>query len=166
MALVPADSSAPLAALAAALVLAGGGALGGPWVAPTRLDAAARAAVVQLERYGSWAGWIRAWCQMLAVESQAVTAGLRTVRARGEEDRSRARSLRKVGATVAAVLGHLQAEGTMSVPDGARALGLTRPTVAASLGTLERLAMAEELTGRGRDRVWAYRPYVDALGPT
>jgi hypothetical protein len=164
--LVSGESGAPLAALAAALGLASGGATGGPWVAPVRLDAAARAAVVQLERYGSWAAWIRAWCQLLAAESQAVAAGLREVRARSEEDRSRARALRKVGTTVTAVLGHLQAEGAIGIPDGASALGLTRPTIAASLDKLEGLELAAELTGRGRDRVWAYRPYVEAFGPS
>jgi Fic family protein len=41
--------------------------------------------------------------------------------------------------------------------------GLTAPTVNAALADLERLGIVEEVTGRKRDRVFAYRGYLAIL---
>jgi Fic family protein len=42
--------------------------------------------------------------------------------------------------------------------------GLSAPTVNATLADLERLGVVEEVTGRRRGRVFAYRAYLDILG--
>ena len=42
--------------------------------------------------------------------------------------------------------------------------GLSAPTVNAALADLERLGVVEEVTGRRRGRVFAYRAYLDILG--
>ena len=41
--------------------------------------------------------------------------------------------------------------------------GLTAPTINAALADLVRLGIAEEVTGRRRDRVFGYRAYLDIL---
>ena len=41
--------------------------------------------------------------------------------------------------------------------------GLTAPTVNAALGELARLGIVQEVTGRKRGRVFAYRAYLDIL---
>ena len=46
----------------------------------------------------------------------------------------------------------------------AKEAGLTLPTVNVALGELERLGIAEEVAGRKRGRVFAYRRYAQILG--
>jgi Fic family protein len=42
--------------------------------------------------------------------------------------------------------------------------GLTMPTVNAAFAQLHKLEIVQEVTGRRRDRVYAYRAYLDILG--
>lgn len=153
-----------LSALTSALVLASGNALAAPWIAAWRLDSAARSAAVQVERYGQWSEWIRAWCGALEREARAAETLVRDAMARNASDVARVREVRRVGDTLAAVMEHLQVNGTVSIPAASNSLGLTFPTISASLERLERLRLVEELTGRGRDRVWCATVYLEAFG--
>jgi Fic family protein len=48
--------------------------------------------------------------------------------------------------------------------DAVRRTGMTAPTVNAALADLVRLKIVDEVTGRRRGRVFAYRAYLDILG--
>lgn len=50
-----------------------------------------------------------------------------------------------------------------TVPRTAAELGVTQPTAAAALRQLEQLGIMHGVTGRQRDRLFAYREYVDIL---
>jgi hypothetical protein len=153
-----------LSAMAGALVLVSGGALDAPWIAPWRLDAAGRGAAVQVERYGQWSEWIKAWCGALQREANAAEDAVRRALARNVADHDRVGEIERVGATLQRVLGYVHEHAFIGIPATSRALGLTFPTVGASLARLERLGIVEEVTGRGRDRAWGSTVYLEVFG--
>lgn len=51
----------------------------------------------------------------------------------------------------------------LTAPKAAGLTGLTFPTVLASMRHLEELRIVRELTGKQRDRVFAYNSYVKTL---
>ena len=51
----------------------------------------------------------------------------------------------------------------ITVPYASRALGVSYPTAASGLKTLANIGIVQEITGRGRDRVFVYRDYLDLL---
>ncbi len=57
----------------------------------------------------------------------------------------------------------LRRKPILSVPDAATALGLTPPTVRTAIRDFERLGIIKEITGKQRDRVYAYDGYIKIL---
>jgi len=152
------------AALVGALLLASGGTLDEPWVAPCQLDAAARSAAVQVDRSGDWSEWIRAWCSLLEREAASAEQAMRNAEVRLESERQEARAQVRVGATDDAVLGWLHAHTTFTIKDASRALGLTPPTVGTAIARLDSMGFATELTGQQRDRIWVSTAFLDLAG--
>ena len=152
------------AALAGALALVQGGTLPAPWVAPWRLDAAARSAAVQIDRSASWGEWIRVWCQLLAREAGTTERSLRSATARLEAECANARAQHRVGGTDADVLVWLQTHLTFTIRAASDSLGLTRPTVGTAIERLESLGFATELSGRRRDRIWVSATMLGLAG--
>jgi hypothetical protein len=64
------------------------------------------------------------------------------------------------GASVRALLGYLSGTPVVTVARAAAALGITVPTAGAAVDRLMEARVLSELTGRGRDRVFAYTPAV------
>jgi hypothetical protein len=52
----------------------------------------------------------------------------------------------------------------VSVPTATQKLGLSAPTVRASIEALEKAGILRELSGKRRDRVFGYRRYPDLMG--
>jgi DNA-binding transcriptional ArsR family regulator len=151
----PASPTAQRAAsLAAALILARAGLSPAPWLAPTRLDAAARSAAVAAERSGLWDEWTIAWCAMLNAEAADISHALHATHLRMEAERKAARGQPRVGATDDEVLAWLHSYSTFTIKEAGSALGLTPPTVGSAIARLEGAGYATELTGQKRDRVW------------
>jgi hypothetical protein len=145
---------APLAASAmTGITLAHGGALGGSWC------------TVPVDRFGGegaqgLVGLAEALTLAAREGSAAVASAARTMQAhetRIEEAYGRAAH----GAL--AVLRSFRRWTLLEIPATARRLRCTRPTVAAAVERLEALGLVQELTGRGRDRVWCYSALAAAL---
>lgn len=151
------------AALESANLLAQGGALAAPWVAPWELDAAARAAAVQVDRSGEWTEWVRSWCLLLAREAGAAERSLRRATERMARESADVAAQHRVGVTAAAVVAHLHEHRTFTIRHAATALGLTRPTVGTAIERLEESGLATELTGQLRDRVWISSAWLELI---
>ena len=57
----------------------------------------------------------------------------------------------------------LQKRPLLNIARAADVTGLSQPTVSASLQRMIDLGVVREVTGRRRDRLFAYGPYVDLL---
>lgn len=141
-------------AIAAEHVLRGRGLVWSAWAVPFSLDAATRAATVQLERAGDWDAWMRAWCALVAKQAAATERDILDLELRMSRERDEVIGQRRVGPTDAVVLGRLHSVSTFTIPDAVGATGLSAPTVGTSITRLEEAGLAIELTGQSRDRVW------------
>lgn len=142
------------AALAAALILARAGLVSAPWLAPTRLDAAARSAAVAAERSGLWDEWTVAWCTMLSSEATELSRALDAMHVRMKAEGTAVREQPRVGATDTDVLTWLHSYSTFTIREASSGLGLTPPTVGSAIERLDAAGYATELTGQRRDRIW------------
>jgi len=149
----PEPSTVNLACLAVTLVLCVGGATTDGWLTlpPSTVTGDAP---------------LRDIFAALAREARAAERGLATARERMDADWERVRvSFGRAAYSALDVLLLLQEKIVVTVPDTARALGLTAPTAGAAVGRLVELGIAREITGKARSRAFAYDAIVRALGP-
>jgi hypothetical protein len=153
-----------VAALAAALLLCATGRTAHLRVAPFAALSRAR----RREAAGRWReGAPEEWAT-LAVEAIIASArrrrdalsGLAAARARDDE---RIATLGRAGINARRTLSHLHGTLASTMPIVAEALDLSRPAAAAALDRLVELGVARELTGRARDRVFAWAAPLAAV---
>ena len=121
----------------------------------------ARLASVRSE--GDWEGWVRFFLECVreaADDGVRVAQGLHAL-----VGWDRNRIVTDHRATVAAVrlIEHLPSNPVVTVPKAAELLGLTPPPTRKAIELLERLGVLGEITGRRRDRVYAYHEYLEIL---
>ena len=78
-------------------------------------------------------------------------------------DEAKIETLGRAKTSVRAVFAYLQRKAICQIPTAATDLGLTQPTVTAALQHLQTLGIVAEESGKQRDRVFAYRGYVELL---
>jgi hypothetical protein len=102
----------------------------------------------------------------LAREARAAERGLTAARELGDADERRVRgSLGRAAYSALDVLALLRDQIVITVPETARALGLTPPTAGAAVARLVELGIAREITGKARSRAFAYDGMVRAVAP-
>jgi Fic family protein len=80
-----------------------------------------------------------------------------------EADRKRIQSLGRKTASTLRVHEYMQGHPLIRIGPTARALKLTVPTVTGTLESLAKLKIAKEVTGKRRDRLFAYPRYLHIL---
>lgn len=80
-----------------------------------------------------------------------------------ETDRARIEALKKTTGSTFRVHQLMRAKPLLSIPQAAKILGLTVPTVTQSLENLQKLGIVREITGRRRGRLFAYSDYLNIL---
>jgi hypothetical protein len=150
--------TARLIALAVTLVLCVGGATNDAWLTLPSPGAGKCASHADLSLGGTFAA--------LAREARAAERGLLAARDRIDSDEQRVRdSLGRAAYSALDVLALLGQRIVITVPETARALGLTPPTAGAAVARLVEIGIAREVTGRARSRAFAYEGIVRALEP-
>lgn len=112
---------------------------------------------------GDWEAWLAFFAKGV---HETATESVRTVKrltALFKEDAERIRTLGRSGASALQLQAVLQARPVASANQLARRSGLSTPTVYSALESLEALGIVTELTGRARDRVFAYDQYLRTL---
>jgi Fic family protein len=120
-------------------------------------------ALQRVRTHGDWEGWLRFY--VTGVEAVARQAGQATLDllALFDEDRQRVQSLGRVAGTTLLVYDLLRERVVISIPYAARKLDITWPTAKSALQRLESLGIAKEISGRRRDRVYAYEKQLAIL---
>lgn len=119
---------------------------------------------------GAWEEWLHFYLEGIATVADEAVAKIRQLLDLFQRDRRRVEGSRSgsIYQTVAlhtnlAVFDHLRGRIAIRVPEAAVACNTTKPTVARALDDLERLGIAQEVTGKPRNRVYVYREYLDIL---
>ena len=80
-----------------------------------------------------------------------------------EADRARIATIGRPAGSALRVHEALQTRPLSTIGRLQRVTGLTPPTILKSLEHLERLGLVHEITGRRRNRVFSYQPYLQEL---
>jgi hypothetical protein len=159
----PGANRTALASLATSLVLCVAGATTDAWVT---LPLAGDGVLAQGPATSDWTEWLARAFRALATEARGAERGLAEARRQLDTDQARVRdAFGRAAYSALDVLGLLATDLVITVPEAARALGLTPPTAGAAVARLEELGIASEITGRARSRAFVYGGLVTALAP-
>jgi len=112
---------------------------------------------------GDWEGWLDYFLAGVATIAGEAVACVRELFALVTEDRRRV--LEHAGASVAAarLLERLPRHPIVSVAFVTKQLDISKPTAGRAIEALEKTGVLVEITGKQRDRSWAYQRYLDQL---
>ncbi|MDQ3555396.1 MAG: Fic family protein [Gemmatimonadota bacterium] len=120
-------------------------------------------ALQRVRTRGDWEGWMHFYLVGVeAVARQAADTAL-ALGALFAEDQRRVAGLGRAAGSALRVYDLLRQRVIISIPRAAEELDLTWPTVNTALGRLTELGIATEITGRARDRLYAYQKQLDLL---
>jgi Fic family protein len=120
-------------------------------------------ALQRVRTHGDWEGWLRFYLIGVEAVAREATETTRTLVKIFEEDRQRVAGLGRAAGSALAVHDLLRRRVIISPARAAEEIGLTWPTVNSALNRLVRLGIAREITGKKRDRLFAYQQQLDIL---
>ncbi|NLF30255.1 MAG: Fic family protein [Planctomycetes bacterium] len=112
---------------------------------------------------GDWLGWLRFFLHGIEqTAGQAADTAGRILRC-FEEDRRRIEHLGRKAGSVHRLHDLLQHHPITTISNAARQLTMTTPTVGSAIEAMETLGIVREITGKQRDRIYVYDPYLKIL---
>ena len=121
------------------------------------------AALQRVRTHGDWEGWLRFFLigvEEVALEATATAEALFDLFA---SDRAKVERLGRAAPSALRVFDLLCQRILVSPARAAKELGITWPTVQAAVRRLEELGIAEEVSGKKRDRLYVYRRQLRVL---
>ncbi len=112
---------------------------------------------------GDWEGWLKFFLTGVMETADQATQSARLILKRFEADRAHLETLKKAAGSALRVHQLMQAKPLLLIPQAAKTLGLTVPTVTQSLEHLQKLGIAKEITGKKRGRIFVYTEYLNIL---
>lgn len=161
------DGNGRVGRLLITLVLVNEGALREPLLYLSLYFKRHRAAYYQhlgaVRQDGDWAGWLRFFAKaVIETAGSAVETSRRLTRV-FEDDLARIHGIPRGSGSAALVHASLRQRPLWTIQRLKDATGLSVPTVTRALEGLQRLKIVREITGRRRNRVFAYDEYLRAL---
>jgi Fic family protein len=112
---------------------------------------------------GDWEGWLEFFLTGVAETADQVSATMKQSVSLFEKDEEAIKSLKRARINAAKAHEFLRARAMTTVPECAKALGVTAPTARAALNNLLRLKIVNEVSGRERGKIYVYKSLVDLL---
>lgn len=111
---------------------------------------------------GAWEDWLAFFLDGIGqVAREATGRALEIVRLRAEHQQRLTETLGKRGPNALVLLDHLFRQPVVSAKLVESALDVSQPTASALVRDLEGIGFLRELTGKRRNRLFAYQPYLD-----
>lgn len=112
---------------------------------------------------GDWEAWIRFFLEgVIDTTNQAVNV-TQEILGLFKQDREKIETLKQSAPSALQVHHYLQQHCVTDISKIVKQCQLSPPTVTKALGHLISLGIAEEITGKGRNRTYVYRQYLDVL---
>jgi len=112
---------------------------------------------------GDWETWLDFFLEGVTQTAGSAVDTAHRLLALFREDAERIQTLGRSAANALRIFDALRARPIATVTDLAERTGVTYPTAAKSMESLTTLGIAREITGRKRDRVFAYDRYIAIL---
>ena len=117
----------------------------------------------QVREKGDWELWLAFFLEGVADTSVQAANAARQILNLFETDRRRIEALGRPAASALRVHELLQTKPIIAIPDAAKRLGISAPTVAKSIQHLVNIGIAREITGKQRRRIFAYPGYLHIM---
>ncbi len=117
----------------------------------------------QIRTDGDWEAWLSFFLEGVRETAEGAVATAQRLTSLFREDRERIVPVGRRAGSMLRVHDALKARPVISLPGVVRQTGLTAPTVGAAMAALVKLRIARELTGKRRNRVFAYDRYLAIL---
>jgi len=112
---------------------------------------------------GDWEGWLRFFLEGVISVADLASKTTKRIVELIERDRKRISALGRAAGSALLVFDQAVREVVLRIPETAEQLPVSEPTVATAIGQLERIGILRELTGRPRNKVFAYDEYLKIL---
>jgi Fic family protein len=116
-----------------------------------------------VRREGDWEAWLAFFADAVRVTAGAAVDTARALVEMFATDRERIRELGRGGLSALQVHHELQRRPLCNIGTLVSATGLSAPTIGKAVEALMRQEIVREVTGRRRNRVFAYGRYIDTL---
>jgi len=110
-----------------------------------------------------WLGWLRFFLEGVRDTAQQAAGTAKAILALFDNDRRSIEAIGRQAGTVQRVHQLLQRNPILSPPRVAKTLNVAIPTARAAVESLEKMGILREITGRRRDRLYAYAQYMKIL---
>jgi len=112
---------------------------------------------------GDWEAWLDFFLEGVAETAAGAVDTANRLRAMFETDAGEIRALGRAAPNALRIFDEFRNRPLASIKDLARRADVAFPTASRAVNALQRLGIVEEVTGRQRDRVYAYRKYIEIL---
>ena len=120
-------------------------------------------ALQRVRTEGDWENWMTFYLEGVAEVSTQAAGTANKLVAMFEKHRIEIQGIGRGAATALRVHDLLKKHCILSLPVVEKELGLSFPTVNKAMGKLEGLGFVKEVTGKQRNRVFSYAPYLKTL---
>jgi Fic family protein len=112
---------------------------------------------------GDWEAWMEFFLTGVGETAHQAATAAREILDLFETDRRRIEALGRPAASALRVHQLLQTHPVLRIPDAARRLGVSAPTVATAVRALGGIGLLRETTGKRRGRIFVYAAYLAIL---
>jgi Fic family protein len=112
---------------------------------------------------GAWEEWLQFFFHGIIDTSDQAVKAARAILNLFNAHRQQIESLGRAGNSALRVHDFMKQRPILNIPDAAKRLGVSAPTVASALQRMAQLGIVHETTGKQRDRVFVYRGYINLL---
>lgn len=117
----------------------------------------------EVRRTGDWERWLTFFLEGVAQTAADAVTKARRMQERFEEDRTQIERSGRAAGSRLRIHEAFRDRPIRDLPGLVRRTELSFPTVSSAVKALERFGIVREITGRARDRVFAYEPYLAIL---
>ncbi|MFQ5538447.1 MAG: Fic family protein [Gemmatimonadota bacterium] len=112
---------------------------------------------------GDWEGWLEFFLEGVHKSAEGAVATAQRLRAMFDEDRARVEPVGRRAGSALRVHDALKRQAITSLPRVTESTGLSFPAASSAMDLLVELGIAREITGRQRNRLYAYDRYLAVL---
>ncbi len=117
----------------------------------------------QVRTKGVWEEWVIFFLEGVIETANESLSSMKQIASLFAHDKKKIEQLKRPKESAMKVFAYLQTKAICSIPKASKVLGISQPTVAASLKHLQELGIVSPLTENKRDRLFGYTAYLQIL---